>query len=270
MDYQVELDSFRGPLDLLLYLVKKNEVDLCDIPIAVIAEQFRSYLDFLEWIDVEWAGEFLVMSATLMEMKSKMLLPRNETETEETADPRVELVKQLIEYKKFKDATKILDERAEIQVARMPRSPVDKYQSVSADRQPIRPVELWDLVSAFGRLLQETSAVKPKAIVMDDTPIHIHMERILERLQQVRQIPFRELFQPPYTRGRLLGLFLALLELIKGRRITAAQPEVFGEITLSLLENQDIIPMNSEFDEPVTDSESAGGASHSTGESKAA
>src|SRR5262249_4395392 len=108
MEYQVELESFRGPLDLLLYLVKREEVDICDIPIAKIAEQFLEHLKAPPLIDVEWAGEFLVMAATLMEIKSKMLLPRPEEGSGEDADPRLELVRQLVEYKKFKDAAALL------------------------------------------------------------------------------------------------------------------------------------------------------------------
>src|SRR5437867_2492298 len=109
MDYQVELDAFRGPLDLLLFLVKRNEVDICDIPIARVAEQFLQYLNVLELIDVEWAGDFLVMAATLMEIKSRMLLPRSEEASADEDDPRRALVRQLIEYKKFKDAAMFLE-----------------------------------------------------------------------------------------------------------------------------------------------------------------
>src|SRR5947208_4189564 len=108
MDYPVDLDSFRGPLDLLLYLVKHNEVDVCDIPIARVTEQFLEHLRVIELIDVELAGDFLVMAATLMEIKSKMLLPRGEGPEGEEADPRQELVRQLLEYKKFKDAALLL------------------------------------------------------------------------------------------------------------------------------------------------------------------
>ena len=124
-DYKVELPTFRGPLDLLLFLVKHNEVDLSDIPIAIITEQFLAYLNILQVIDVEAAGEFLVMAATLMEIKSKMLLPRAESELAEEDDPRLELVKQLIEYKKYKEAAALLETHAERQMARLPRTPVE-------------------------------------------------------------------------------------------------------------------------------------------------
>ena len=124
MDYQVELEVFRGPLDLLLFLVRRNEVDICNIPIARIADQFKQYLQVLEFIDVELAGDFLVMASTLMEIKSRMLLPRSETAEEEEADPRQELVRQLIEYQKFKEATSLLDAQAEQQSQRLVRVPV--------------------------------------------------------------------------------------------------------------------------------------------------
>lgn len=231
MDYKVELETFRGPLDLLLFLVKRNEVDVCDIPIAKVAEQFLEYLNVLKMIDVEWAGDFLVMAATLMEIKSKMLLPRAEEEQAEEDDPRLELVRQLIEYKKYKDAAAALDGQAERQLAKLPRQPVETHRLDPA-HQPLQRVELWDLVSAFGRLMRETLALQPKQIVMDETPIHVHMERILARLEESRRIAFSDVFVPPHTRGRLLGLFLAILELIKGRRVVAEQPEAFGDIWL--------------------------------------
>src|SRR3984893_16409632 len=118
MEYLVDLDAFRGSLDLLLFLVKRNEVDISDIPIARIADQFLEYLRVMEMIDVERAGEFLVMAATLMEIKSKLLLPRTDELAEEEDDPRQELVRQLIEYKKIKDASALLDARAERQLCR--------------------------------------------------------------------------------------------------------------------------------------------------------
>src|SRR5215469_10987470 len=149
-DYLVDIDTFRGPLDLLLYLVKRDEVDIRDIPIARVTEQFQEYLDALQLIDVEGAGDFLVMAATLLEIKSKQLLPRPEESAEPEDDPRLELVKQLVQYKKFKDAAALLEARAEEQSQRLPRQPV--ALPTNAGPPPLKPVELWDLVSAFGRL----------------------------------------------------------------------------------------------------------------------
>src|SRR5262245_31738781 len=130
MDYRVELDNFRGPMDLLLWLVKHNEVDIYDIPIATILEQFNAYLDVIQWIDVELAGEFLVMAATLMEIKSRMLLPRAPEAEAEDDDPRLELVKQLIEYKKYKEAAALLDEHADRQAARRSEEHTSELQSL--------------------------------------------------------------------------------------------------------------------------------------------
>jgi segregation and condensation protein A len=235
MDYQVELENFRGPMDLLLYLVKHDEMDIFDIPIARITEQFLHYLELLKAIDMDRAGEFLVMASTLMEIKSRMLLPRSETQPEEE-DPRLELVRQLIEYKKFKDAAALLEERAEKQATRLPRLwPEEQETHVDPSQQPIRQVELWDLVSAFGRLMRETLATQPKQIILDETPMQVFTDRILARLREQPRLAFAELFEPPHSRGRLIGLFMALLELMKANRIAAEQETPFGEITVALL-----------------------------------
>jgi segregation and condensation protein A len=180
-------------------------------------------------IDVERAGDFLVMAATLMEIKSKMLLPRSDQETEEEADPRLELVKQLLEYKQFKDAAALLEARAEERIYRLPRQAV-AVPTTPAGQPPLAAVELWDLVSAFGRLMRETMALQPKQIVVDETPIHVYMERILALLEQQPRLGFADLFAPPYYRARLVGLFLALLELMKSKQVQAEQETPFGEI----------------------------------------
>ncbi|HEY7153427.1 MAG TPA: segregation/condensation protein A [Gemmataceae bacterium] len=233
-DYLVDLDTFRGPLDLLLYLVKRDEVDIRDISIARVAEQFQEYLDALQLIDVEGAGDFLVMAATLLEIKSKMLLPRPEESAEPDDDPRLELVKQLVQYKKFKDAAALLEARAEEQSQRLPRQATPPSTNAAP---PLKPVELWDLVSAFGRLMRETLALQPQTIAVDQTPLHVHMETVLRMLQEAKRLPFAALFAPPHTRGRLVGLFLAILELTKTRRVVPEQADVFGDIWVSLNEN---------------------------------
>jgi segregation and condensation protein A len=237
-DYQVVLDTFRGPLDLLLYLVKRDEVDILDIPIARVAEQFKHYLDVLTLIDVERAGDFLVMASTLMEIKSKMLLPRPAEQVEPEEDPRRELVRQLLQYKRFKEAAALLEEYAERQSTRLPRLPVigAAKPQVAAAPPPVKAVELWDLVSAFGRLMRETlTQGSSQAIVVDHTPLHVHMDDILTRLRAEGPLPFSALFTPPWTRSRLVGLFLAILELAKGGRIAPEQPGPFADILVRLL-----------------------------------
>jgi segregation and condensation protein A len=234
-DYQVDLDVFRGPLDLLLYLVKREEIDIRDIPIARVAEQFKAYLDVLRLIDVERVGDFLVMAATLLEIKSKLLLPRPEESGEELADPRLELVQQLLEYKKFKDATGLLEAQAEQAGRRQPRQPVPGVKLSGTREEPtLRPVELWDLVSAFGRLLRETFTHQPQTIAVDTTPLHVYVDEVAARLREHGRLPFEQLFTPPHTRVRLIGLFLALLELVKQQRLRAEQPNPFGPLWLAV------------------------------------
>jgi segregation and condensation protein A len=235
MDYRVDLPEFHGPLDLLLYLVKKNEVDVRDIPIAQVAGQFQEYLSLLQVADIELAGDFLVMAATLMEIKSKMLLPHAEAEAAgEEADPRRELVRQLVEYKKFKEAAARLESRAAEQQRRLPRAvPPVAHAPGSPGPVAVQPVELWDLVTAFGRLLSETKALEPTAVVEDDTPQHVYQDLVRDRLKAEGRVRFRDLFTPPYHRARLVGLFLAVLELIRRFEAALEQDGIFGEIYVS-------------------------------------
>ena len=237
MPYTVALDAFHGPLDLLLYLVKKHEVDILDIPIATIAEQFLQYLQNLRELDVEFAGEFLVLAATLMEIKSRMLLPvEAQGEESETADPRRELVKQLLEYRKIKDAAAALEERAEERGTRVARlEPPELATPGSAPR--VRPVELWDLVSAFARLMRETQSLETATIAVDDTPQHVHEQRITQIVRARGRVLFREVFTPPYFKARLIGIFLAILEVVRNHGIGLDQPDgEGGEIWLVKLE----------------------------------
>ena len=243
-DYQVQLEVFSGPLDLLLYLVKRDEIDLRDIPVARVAEQFREYLDVIQFVDLERAGEFLVMASTLTELKSRMLLPRLDEQSLEEEDPRQELVRQLLEYKRFKDAAAILDEQARRQETRLSRHPPPPPSSNTP--APLRPVELWDLVSAFGRLLRETLANQPHFVATDPTPLHVYTDQVLARLESEGRLLFSELFTPPHTRARLVGYFLAVLELTRQSRVLAEQSDVFGDLWVWLNTRP------STFDEPET------------------
>jgi segregation and condensation protein A len=230
-DYLVELETFRGPLDLLLFLVKRDEVDILDIPIARVAEQFKAYLDVLRLIDVERAGDFLVLAATLMEIKSRMLLPRPPADEETIEDPRQELVRQLLEYKRFKDAAALLERQAERQSRRLARPAT---ATATPGTPSVQPVELWDLVSAFGRLMRETLAHQAQHVVVDQTPLHVYVDMILERLGKEGKLSLAQLFTPPRTRSRLIGLFLAILEVTRHCRVVAEQPQAFGDIWFRL------------------------------------
>ncbi len=231
MDYQVQLQTFHGPLDLLLYLVKRNEVDIHDIPISTVTEQFLSFLNAVEFLDIELVGDFLVMAATLMEIKVRGLLPSEvKADEEDEPDPRRQLVKQLLEYRRFKDAAAALEQKAESHGTRVAR--IAPLEPTSPGTAPIRAVELWDLVSAFARLMRETQGLQPKTITIDDTPQEVYERQIVEQVRSGQRVNFRDVFTPPWTRSKLIGLFLAILELIKRREIALEQAEPFGEIWL--------------------------------------
>ena len=235
MPYTVALDAFHGPLDLLLYLVKRNEVDILDIPIAKLADQFHEYIQTVRELDIEFAGEFLVMAATLMEIKSRSLLPADAQITpDDQPDPRRELVRQLLEYRKFKDAAAALEARAEEAGTRVPRQ--EATEPAHDPGPKVRPVELWDLVSAFARLMRETQSLQPATIAVDDTPQHVYEAQVKERVAVAGgRLRFRDAFPPPYFKARLIGIFLAILELIRHRGLGLEQPEPDGDIDLVTL-----------------------------------
>jgi segregation and condensation protein A len=236
MEYRVELDTYRGPLDLLLYLVKRNEVDICDIPIAAITAQYLEYLKLLRVVDVEQTADFLVMAGTLIEIKSRSLLPPGDSDEEAEDDPRTGLVKQLLEYKRFKELAAALERKAEQQSTRLARS-APPWPADSDDQAlPVGRVEVWDLVSAFNRLVRETLPADVSEFIPDDIPIQAWIEELLTSLTaRGGRASFQELFAPPHTRARLLGLFLALLDLMKSGQVAAEQPEPFGVIWVELL-----------------------------------
>ena len=233
MDFRVDLDTFRGPLDLLLYLVRKHEVEIVDIPIALITDQYLQYLSVLEQLDVNSVADFLTVASTLIEIKSQQVLPRSDEVEDEMDDPRQELVRRLLEYKKFRDASSILEERGRDWQHRFSRQDNDlPPRRRDLSEEPIREVELWDLVSAFGLIIRDTEASKPSNIVYDDTPIHVYMEKIYERLTKRGQMAFKDLFKPGMHKSTLIGIFLAVLELVRYKKIRVEQNVLFGEIWL--------------------------------------
>ena len=231
MDFHVDLNIFRGPLDLLLYLVRKHEVEIVDIPISLITDQYLEYLAVLEQLDVGAVGDFLAMASLLIEIKSQQVLPRADEVEEELEDPRQELVRRLLEYKQYRDAASILDERSRAWQQHYPRVAGDlPPRQRNLAEEPIQEVELWDLVSAFGRIIRENVAAKPSNIVYDDTPIHVHMSRILARLNERGRLALSELFDVRLHKSVLIGMFLAVLELVRHHRVRAEQNDLFGEI----------------------------------------
>jgi segregation and condensation protein A len=234
MRFRVQLDMFAGPLDLLWYLVRKQELDILDIPIARVTDQYLEMLSVLEVIDVNAVGDFLELATRLMEAKSRLMLPRHEEEQEaesQIEDPRHDIVQRLLEYKKYKDAASMLAERGQQWQQRFARRAND-LPAVGSDpaEQPIHEVELWDLVSAFARVIRDNAANKPSAIRYDDTPLEVYIERIKQRLVDEPRLAFSSLFQAGMIRSQMIGIFLAVLELIRHHDIQVEQPELFGEI----------------------------------------
>jgi len=235
MPISVDLSIFRGPLDLLLYLVRKHEVEILDIPIALITDQYLAHLAVLEALDVDAVGDFLEMASWLMEIKSRLILPRGDEVEDELEDPRHELVQRLLEYKKYRDAASMLDERGRAWQERFGRAANDLVaRPRDPSEEPIHEVELWDLVSAFGRIIRDTSLVRPSSIVYDDTPIQVYMQRIRGQLESNPRLAFSTLFSPGMHKSSLVGIFLAILELMRHHQVRADQNELFGEIWLVL------------------------------------
>lgn len=241
MDYRVKLDSYEGPMDLLLHLIKKDEVDILDIAICKVAEQFKEYLFVIQILDLGSAGDFLVMASKLMEIKSELLLPRQTEKSEKAEETRNEIVRQLMEYRKYKEAVDLLDERAETNLQKIPRQqPEVPISTNSLTEKPIQEVELWDLVSAFGRIMRETMVSQSQEIVVDITPMEVYVEEITQRLSSHGKMAFRDLFNPPFHKLRLIGLFLAILELIKKHSIQAVQSDSFGEIQITWIQRVEL------------------------------
>ena len=231
MTFRVDLDTYRGPLDLLLHLVRKHEVDIVDIPIAPVTEQFLQYLDVLEQLDVDDVGDFIELASTLLEIKSRMVLPSGGEETEEIEDARDELVQRLLEYKKYRDAASLLDDQSRQWQQRYARLQDDlPPRQTDLGTQPIQEVELWDLVSALGRVIRDAEVTKPASIVYDDTPIHIYMERIHAKLVNRKRAAFSEMFEPGMHKSAMIGVFLAILELVRHHSVRTEQTAPHGEI----------------------------------------
>lgn len=242
-DYSVQTDVYNGPLDLLLYLIRRDEVDLYDIPIARVTEQYCRYVETLASIDPNIAGDFLVMAATLMEIKSRMLLPRPPAAVEseeDLSDPRLELVRQLLEYKKFKDASLELGTAAEVQSQKWPRVPA-RPAMPAPNEVDLDDVQIWDLVAVFNKLMASIGAgAATHDVVFDDTPIALHATDILDRLEREGgELGFENIFLGR-SRSEMIGLFLALLELMRQQRVRIAQETVFGPIRVILISAEPI------------------------------
>jgi segregation and condensation protein A len=230
---RVQLEIFEGPLDLLLHLIKKNEVDIYDIPIARIADQYLEVLGVLEQLNLDLAGEYLVMAATLMHIKSRMLLPPVEGEDEEEEDPRAELVQQLEEYRRFREAAAHLAERDVLGRDVFAR-PAAARPAESTGPPPLRELTLADLVDALREVLKRLPSESAHAVEGERISVADRIPWILGRLRD-GVVEFEDLFPPGASRREVIVTFLALLELVRLRAVRAVQEERFGPIRLSLV-----------------------------------
>jgi len=245
MTYKVDLDIYNGPMDLLLYLIRREEMDVRDIPIARIADQYLTYLDLLTGLDIELAGDFVVMAATLLELKSRALLPRppeiEEGEEEDLEDPRETLIRQLIEYRRFKEAAALLDERSRDMARRFPRQ-VDEHllEEIGPDEDPGPPaemfqgIEVWDLISAFTQVIRTLGYSRPGEVIYDDMPIEAAGTDLLARLEKERSVLFTQLFSKARNLNYCITMFLAILELIRQRKIGVEQDADFKDFHVFL------------------------------------
>ena len=237
MSFQVDSDYFRGPIDLLLYLVRRHEVEVTSIALAKVTRRYLEYLDILKEISINAVGDFVEVASILVELKARAVLPRNDFEqTEEgvgQTDPRTDLVHRLLMYKQYKDASSMLQEHREDWQSRFSRMADDlPSQRVDMADQPIKEVELWDLVSAFGRVLRDNRPIPQANITYDETPIHIYMQRIHSQLVLQKSVSFSELFEPGMHKSAMVGIFLAVLELTRHHNVLAQQNDLHAEILI--------------------------------------
>lgn len=237
-DLKVKLEVFEGPLDLLLYLVKKDEVDIYDISIERITSQYLEYLEAFEVLHIEIAGEFLVMAANLLYIKSRTLLPKDQQMPDEEAeeeDPRWELIRQLIEYRKFKEAASHLRDQEELQAALFPRavSLDPAHAPVLDETMMLGDVGIFDLINAFQKALKRLPVEEKPGEIREETyTVTDRINHLMHRIDRGVSVRFEELFGEASTRNELVVTFLALLELIRMKQFRVRQEEQFGEIWL--------------------------------------
>lgn len=235
MAYNIKLDVFEGPLDLLLHLIKENQVDIYDIPIATVTEQYLEYLKVMQSLNLDVAGEFLVMAATLTYIKSKMLLPKPEKAPDEEdadagQDPREELVAKLIEYKKYKEAALKLRERELAQTQIFTRIPNAK--DIPRDGDLLLEVSVFELLNSFRKILERLGGDSKYSLTLEEMSVTDKLNEIMGRLDDVDSLTFDSLFEKARGRMEVVATFLALLELIRLKLARAHQARVGGEILI--------------------------------------
>ena len=230
------LPLFEGPLDLLLYLIQKNEIDIRDIPIVLITEQYGEYLAQMKELDLDIAADFILMAATLIHVKSRMLLPvPKEAEGEEALeDPRQPLVEQLIEYQRFREIARLLQEREEVSSAQFSRLLGDEWEGLDPEASSL-DVDLFDLVQALQGVLKRAADRKERLVYAPEVSLTAKINAVLERLEEHGSLLFTELFEEDVTRMDIVVTFLALLELAKQRVVQVFQETPLGPFRVVLI-----------------------------------
>ena len=218
MSFRIELPAYRGPLDLLLYLVRKHEVDLREMSLSKVVDQYMDAMELLKELDLTGVADFIDLASTLLELKSQAVLPKIEDDSDEEVieDPQAELVERLLQYKEIRDAAAVLDEMGGQWQSRYERMSDDlPARRVDPGDQPIVDLEIWDLVSAFGRIMREAGGPPQTEVIYDDTPIHVYMQRIHTRLQTDDKVQLFDLVDGGLHKSAVIGWFLATLELTR-------------------------------------------------------
>lgn len=231
----ITLTSFEGPLDLLVHLIKKNQVNVYDIPIALVTRQYLAYLDLLQELNLDVASDFLVMAATLIHIKSKMLLPRPETaagDPTDEEDPRDTLVRRLLEHQKFKAAAELLHDRETLRAAQWGR-PDSRIEAIAGDDyEPEFEVDLFSLLSAFKQVLERARERPEMPLPAEQIPIELRIDQLLGRLSETDACGFEDLFDDVATRGDMIVTFLAILEMIRLKLVRVFQAGGVGAIRI--------------------------------------
>jgi segregation and condensation protein A len=243
MSYKIKLELFEGPLDLLLYLVKKDHLNIYDIPIAKVTEQYLQYIELMKLLDLNIAGEFLVMAATLIQIKSKMLLPAEENQqAQEEEDPRQELIKRLLEYEKFKEIAQNLREREVNQQEIFKRPKLENKEEIQPpDGEVYFEASLFDLITAFSQALEDVPSEVFYEVVKDEFTVEEKVHTLLHLMLVENSVELSRLFKEAKNKVEIVVIFLAVLELIRMREIVARQKGLFGEIEISR-NKENIIP----------------------------
>jgi segregation and condensation protein A len=233
-NYAIKLDIFEGPLDLLLYLIKKNEIDIYNIPIALVTEQYLQYLKMIKALNLDLAGEYLVMASTLIHIKSRMLLPPPEEPEEEEEDPRAELVRQLLEHKTFKEIATNLGNRPLLERDVFTRAAVlpEEVAESAEDEDVLTEVSVFELIEAFHRIVSQIDKKELMEIDLEKLSLTDIINEIMEKLTVTKNLNFEEMLGGRKDRRRIIYTFLALLELIKLRMVKAYQTSNFGVIRI--------------------------------------